>query len=163
MTRRLKRLLFFAPPKVWKIKHFHNRMKTYRTIPHQSPPFHLSNNLERNPIWQNEHSEYPQSDSSSRSILPWIKLLPQVLIDNYNKQDSGFFVSRHRRCEWPKNWNPFLLVFQTMSIKVKSLTDLQTSLVSHLKSLTLTWPLVDYTSPVMSSISIRYRTNCCDQ
>ena len=40
-----------------------------------------------------------------------------------------------------------------MPIKLKSLTDHQTSLVLHLISHTETWPLVDYTSPVMSAVS----------
>ena len=42
--------------------------------------------------------------------------------------------------EGPKNWIPFLVLvlFQQTLIKIKSLIDLQTSLVLHLMSLTLT-------------------------
>ena len=90
-------------------------------------------------------------------VFQLIQIVCHRIVNDQNSRRIFIFVTRHRRCEWPKNWNPFL---QQTLIKIQSLTDLQTSLVLHLMSLTLTWPLVDYTSPVMSAISIRYRTNC---
>ena len=100
---------------------------------------------------------FPLSLTWNSKILHLIKFSYSLRSNQYIYM---FFVTRHRRWEWPKNWNPFLLFYflsQTMSIKLTSLNDHQTSLVLHLISHTETWPLVDYTSPVMSAVSIRYR------
>ena len=44
---------------------------------------------------------------------------------------ASLFVSRHRRCEWPKNWNPFFLFLRQRWLNWNS-DCLQTSLILHL-------------------------------